>query len=78
MAYIYIYNQIENTSNMKRTTRKVSEETKKKMSEGHKANPVIFTDELRKKMSERMKAYWATIPHDDINQTDNTTKENEK
>jgi hypothetical protein len=62
---------------MKRTTRKVSDETKKKMSEAHKANPIIFTDEVRKKMSERMKAYWATIPaHDET--TDNTTKENEK
>jgi len=46
--------------NMKRVTRKLSEETKKKISEAMKGKKK--SDETRKKMSESMKKYLETIP----------------
>ena len=45
---------------MKRVTRKLSEETKKKISEAMKGKKK--SDETRKKMSESMKKYLETIP----------------
>lgn len=45
---------------MARTSRKLSEETKKKISESMKGRK--HSEETKKKMSESMKAYWKTIP----------------
>lgn len=45
---------------MKRTTRKLSEETKKKISQAMKGKGK--SEETKRKMSESMKKYWATIP----------------
>ena len=45
---------------MKRTTRKLSLETKKKISDSMKGKKK--SDETKRKMSESMKKYWETIP----------------
>ena len=47
---------------MKRTTRKLSEETKKKISQAMKGKGK--SEDTKRKMSESMKKYWATIPAD--------------
>lgn len=45
---------------MKRITRKLSEETKRKISESMKGKKK--SEETRKKMSESMRKYWESIP----------------
>lgn len=47
---------------MKRINRKVSEETKKKISESMKGKKK--SEETKRKMSESMKKYWETIPQE--------------
>lgn len=47
---------------MKRISRKVSEETKKKISESMKGKKK--SEETKRKMSESMKKYWETIPQE--------------
>lgn len=47
---------------MKRTTRKLSEDTKKKISNSLKG--VKKTDEHKKAISEGLKEYWKTIPYE--------------
>lgn len=45
---------------MKRTTRKLSDETKRKISAAMKGKKK--SEETKRKMSEAMKKYWETIP----------------
>lgn len=45
---------------MKRTSRKLSPQTKQKIREANTGK--IKTDEAKKKISDALKAYWATIP----------------
>lgn len=47
---------------MKRTTRKMSEETKKKISESMKGKKK--TDEHKVAISNGLKKYWETIPYE--------------
>ena len=47
---------------MKRISRKLSEETKQKISESMKGKKK--SKETRKKMSDAMKKYWETIPNE--------------
>ena len=47
---------------MVRTKRKLSEETKKKISQ--KMKGVKKSEETRNKISESMKRYWETIPYE--------------
>lgn len=47
---------------MKRISRKLSEETKQKISESMRGKKK--SKETRKKMSEAMKKYWETIPNE--------------
>lgn len=47
---------------MKRTTRKMSEETKKKISESMKGKNK--TDEHKVAISNALKKYWETIPYE--------------
>lgn len=47
---------------MKRVIRKLSEETKKKISESMKGKKK--SEETKRRMSESMKKYWETIPNE--------------
>ena len=47
---------------MKRTTRKLSEETKKRISESMKGKKK--TDEHKEAISSALKKYWETIPYE--------------
>lgn len=47
---------------MKRVARKLSEKTKKKISESMKGKKK--SEETKRRMSESMKKYWETIPND--------------
>ena len=38
----------------------ISEETKLKMSESHKKNPRVWTEEQRRRVSEKVRAIWAS------------------
>ena len=47
---------------MKRVNRKLSEETKRKISESMKGKKK--SEETKRKMSESMKKYWETVPNE--------------
>ena len=57
LPILIIYN---NVGAMKRTDRKVSEATRKKIAEALRGKPK--TAEHKQALSKSMKAYWATIP----------------
>lgn len=58
---LYVINFF-NLKQMKRTTRKMSEETKKKISESMKGKNK--TDEHKVAISNALKKYWETIPYE--------------
>lgn len=61
---MYIYSKISrfNKYSMVRKQRKLSTETRKKISDSLKGK--VKTEEQRIKISESMKKYWSTIPYE--------------
>ena len=64
--FFYFYRifiiRIVSLISMKRVARKLSEKTKKKISESMKGKKK--SEETKRRMSESMKKYWETIPND--------------
>ena len=61
IVYLHINNKFKTYKTMsKRLTRKMNEETKKKISQAMKGKKK--SDEHKKSISESMKKYWETIP----------------